>query len=438
MLLKKLGARNYFVAMIFLLIITILLIISAFIITAFMPGSLARVPYQYEMEAAYEFEPWSFEVEELAAAFPDGGIIVNLKQAGRYRSDLLLGEGTFYDRDKLVGSDNTGGLFIVTENQVFEEIRGDNIFIPIEDETLLSHLEEISDSQAGIPTLWEDTIPLSFHKENSLVYYYFVSPEGNPVMPPSSNYSDLTVFGAFLVYILYLAILVMVITMLSPDHRYSKYWMQLGKTRPNFFSLAIIIPIIALLITNKLAVNYLSYPNLYQAAGYALVILILILSNMQHKIDYLDFGLRREKLKYGYFLAIVSAVLILLAVRGLPIGIAIESADQILKLPILFFLLALPREMIWRGYIQAKLSRRFGVNIGLLLMAILAAAVHSTSLALSEPWMFYYPYAYLEIALLVPGTAVILGYLYLRTENILACAVLHSLILWLPGIIIYQ
>ena len=437
MLLKKLGAKNYFIAMIFLLVITILLIISAFIVTAFMPGSLARVPYQYEMESAYEFEPWSFEIEELEAAFPDGGIIVNLKQTGRYRSDLLLGEGTYYDRDELVGSDNTGGIFIVTENQFFEEIRGDNIFLPVEDETLLSHLGEISDAQKGIPTLWEDTIPISFHKENSLVYYYFVSPEGNPLMPPSSNYSDLTVFGAFLVYILFFAILGMVITMLSPDHSYSKYWVQLGKTSPHFFSLAIIIPIIALLTANKLVVDFLSYSELYLSLGYILVIFILILANRGNIIDYLDFGLRQDRLKNGYLLAIVAAILITIGVRGLPAGLSIGDTEYLLQLPLLFFLLALPREMIWRGYIQAKLSRRFGVNIGLFLMAILAAAVHSISLALTDSWMFLYPYAYLEIALLVPGTAIIFGYLYLRTENILACAVLHSLILWLPGIILY-
>ncbi len=437
MLLKKLGARNYFVAMIFLLVITILLIISAFIVTAFMPGSLARVPYHFEMESAYEFEPWSFKIEELEAAFPDGGIIINLKQSARYRSDLLLGEGTYYDKDSLVRSEDVGGIFIITENQAFEEIRGDNIFLPVEDETLLSHLEEISDAQIGIPTLWEETIPISFHKENSLAYYYFVSPEGNPLMPLTANNSDFTVFGAFLIYALYLAILGMVITMLSPDHRYSKYWIQLGKTRPNFLSLAIIIPISALLAINKIAIDFLGYANYYLAAGYILVIFILILSSRGNLIDYLDFGLRWEKLKYGYLLAIVSAVLIVLGIRGLPSSLSIADTEYLLQLPLLFFLLALPREMIWRGYIQAKLSRRFGVNIGLFLMAILAALVHSTYLAITDPWTFMYPYTYLEIALLVPGTAAILGYLYLRTENVLACTVLHSLILWLPGIILY-
>ncbi len=437
MLLKKLGAKNYFVAMIFLLIITILLVISAFIVTAFMPGALARMPYQYEMESAHQFEPWSFEIEELGAAFPDGGVIINLKQTGQYRSDLLLGEGTYYNKNELVDSDNIGGLFIVTENQYFEEIRGDNIFIPVEDEALLNHLEEISETQKGIPTLWEDTIPLTFHKENNLVYYYFINPDGEPLMPPASNYSDLTIFGAFLVHILFLAILGMVITMLSPDHRYSKYWIQLGKTRPTLFSLLIILVIVIILTINKTAVVIFDYPNYYLALGYGLVIIVLIIADKLNKIGYLDFGLRQDRLKNGYFLSIVAAALIVLAIRGLPNGFEIESREQFLQLLMLFFLLALPREMIWRGYIQAKLSRRFGVNFGLILMSIMAAAVHSITLEVTDSWMFLYPYTYLEIALLVPGTAMILGYLYLRTENILACAVLHSLILWLPGIILY-
>jgi membrane protease YdiL (CAAX protease family) len=51
--------------------------------------------------------------------------------------------------------------------------------------------------------------------------------------------------------------------------------------------------------------------------------------------------------------------------------------------------------------------------------------------------MLTYPYTYLEALILAPGLAAILGYLYLRTENILACALLHSLIIWLPTIIIY-
>lgn len=437
MLLKKLGASNYFVAMIFLLIITILLVISAFIVTAFMPGSLAKEPYQYEMISAHEFEPWSLEIKELEAVFPDGGIIINLDQTAQYRSDLLLGEGSYYHRDKLVEKDDTGGIFIVTENQHFEEIRGDNIFMPVESESLLTHLAEISEGQKGIPTLWEDTIPLSFHKENNLVYYYFVSPDGKPLMPPASNYSDLTVFGAFMVYILFLSILGMVITMLSPDHRYSKYWVHLGKTRPRFFSLAIIVLIAAILTANKLIIDLLGYTEFHLALGYGLVIIFLIIADKINIIDYLDFGLRQDRLKNGYLLAIVSALLITAAVRGLPNGFSIDVTDHLLQLLLLFFLIALPREMIWRGYIQAKLSRRFGVNWGLILMALLVAIVQSGYLALVDPWMFLYPYTYLEVALLVPGTAVILGYLYLRTENILACALMHSLIIWLPSIIHY-
>ncbi|MGM0653001.1 MAG: CPBP family intramembrane glutamic endopeptidase, partial [Bacillota bacterium] len=390
-----------------------------------------------DITPAHEFEPWSFKIKQLEVVFPDGGIIINLDQKANYRSDLLLGEGTYYHQETQLEDSNIGGLFIVTENHQFEEIRGDNIFIPVENESLLTYLADTYEGQMGIPALWEDTIPLSFHKENSLVYYYFVSPDGKALMPPASDYSDLTVFGAFLVYTLFLCIIVMIITMLSPDHRYSKYWIQLGKTKPTLFSLVSILVIAAMLTFNKLIIDLLEYKDFYLAPGYILVIVLLIIADKMNLIGCLDFGLRQDRLKNGYLLAIVSAFLMTAAIRGFPAGLSTESADHLIRLPLLFFLLALPREMIWRGYIQAKLSRRFGVNWGLIMMALLAAVVHSGYLALVDPWMFLYPYAYLEIALLVPGTAIILGYLYLRTENILSCALMHSLIIWLPGIIHY-
>jgi len=70
-------------------------------------------------------------------------------------------------------------------------------------------------------------------------------------------------------------------------------------------------------------------------------------------------------------------------------------------------------------------------------MIVLASLARFAFLMITEPWMLSYPFSYLEVVILAPGLAAILGYLYLRTENILACALLHSLIIWLPGIIIY-
>ena len=437
MLLKKIGARNYFVAMIILLAITIGLVIAAFITTAFLPGSLGRTPYEYEALSACEFEPWSFEIKNLEVTFPEGGVILTVNQTDQYRSVLLLGEGTYRHNEESAAADQAGGLFMVAGHDHFDEIRGDNIFIPIEDETLLNQVTEIADQQKGIPAIWKETMPVTFHAQEDLVYYYFITPEGEPSMPPAANYSIPTLLGSALVYTLLIAISGMTLTILSPDHRYSRYWMHLGKTPPALFSLALIPVVIAIILINGFVAHLYNLPEFYSAAGYAVILFILILSAIRGKIDYLDLGLRWDRILNGYLLAVTASVLIVSAVRGLPSGINIEGTNTILQLPLIFLLLALPREMIWRGYIQAFLSRRLGVTKGLLATVIMAAIVHFILLYNANPWMAAYPYAYLEIAIFVPGTAAILGYLYLRTENILACALMHSLLLWLPGILIY-
>ncbi len=437
MLLKKIGARNYFVAMFILLGITIALVVFAFITTALVPGSFGRIPYEYKTESACVFEPWSFEVKNLEVSFPRGGIILTVNQTDHYRSDLLLGEGTYRHNGKLVEPEVAGGLFMVTEHSIFEEIRGDNIFMPLEDEPLLNQVTEIAENQKGLPAIWKDTIPMAFHAEEGLVYYYFVSPEGEPSLPPVANYSMLTLFGAFLVYAIFIAISGMVLTILSPDHRYSSYWIHLGKTPPGFLSLILIPFVAALLVINNIIINLENLSDFYSVIGYALVLLILILLAKRGNIDYLDLGLRRDRIQNGYLLAIIAAVLIIFAFRGLPAGIAFNGSNAFLQLPLLFIMLALPREMIWRGYIQTFFSRRFGVTKGLVAMVLLSAIAHYIYMLATDPWMATYPYTYLEVTVLVPGTAAILGYLYLRTENILACALMHSLLLWLPGILLY-
>ncbi|MGM0688512.1 MAG: CPBP family intramembrane glutamic endopeptidase [Bacillota bacterium] len=436
MLLKKMGVTNYFIAMLVLLGITLLLVISIFILTAYIPESLGRNPYNYEINSACEFEPWSFEADGLEAAFPQGGIIVNVNRTDRSRSDLLLGQGTFrYNGQQLV-AEQPGGLFMVTDHQLFEQIRGDIFFIPLEDTTLTSQLSSIVDKQIGFPVIWEDTFPMIFHSQEGLIYQYFITPEGDPILPPGNYNTYTALLGSFLVYTLFIIILLMVLTILSPDHRYSNYWIHLGKTKPGFFSLALVPIITGLLAANKIAPEIFGWPEYYTVFGLLLIIVVLILLAKQGIIDYLDFGLRRDKFHRGYLLAVVAAALVVGASRGLPEGLNIDGANTFLMLPLLFILFGLPSEMIWRGYIQTFLSRWLGVTKGLLSMALLAAVVHYVYLGVTVPWMLDYSYTYLEVAIIVPGLAIILGYLYLRTENILACAFLHSLILWLPGIII--
>ena len=437
MLLKKLGVKNYFIVLIILLGITTLLVFSTFFLAAVFPDSLGRSPYNYGVNTTYEFEPWSFEVDSLKVNFPQGGIIVNIHESDHKRSMMLLGEGIYEQNGLALTTLNTGGLFIVLEHNLFEEIRGNNIFIPVENKLLLSQIEAISNKQTGMPAVWETTIPLTFRPTEGLIYYYFLSAEGEPILPPTVNGSNAKLLISLLIYAMVIMIVILIITIFSPDHHYSRYWIYLGKTHPGFFSLAIIPLVIVLILTGDIVINTNNWPGYYSVFSYAAVLSALIFFSKYGRIDYLDFGLRWDKIQHGYLLSLIAAVIMVGITRGIPVGIVDDGFTAVLGFLLIFMLIALPQEMIWRGYIQAVLSRRFDPTKGLFAMILLTAITRFVYLMITAPWMIAYPYTYLELAVLVPGTAAILGYIYLRTENIFSCALMHSLIIWLPGFILF-
>ncbi|HED24334.1 MAG TPA: CPBP family intramembrane metalloprotease, partial [Firmicutes bacterium] len=155
------------------------------------------------------------------------------------------------------------------------------------------------------------------------------------------------------------------------------------------------------------------------------------------QIDYLDFGVRRERISYGYFLALIAAVLIIGTTRGLPGSVNLGSPETMLHFVLIFLLIGLPREMFWRGFVQTYLCRQFGPLLSLIFTVLLVTAARLAIIIITEPWMINYPYTYVEAAVLVPGTALVLGFLYQRTENTIAGAFLHSIIIFLPGYIFY-
>ncbi len=437
MLFKKLAGKNYFVALLILLAVTTLLVISVFVITALIPNSLGSKPNDYSLLATNKFEPWTFEVNDLVVRFPEGGIIATLHENEEGRSFLLIGKGIYEKEGLPLNVENPGGLFMVVDDFYFEEVRGSVLFQPIEDPAVLAEISNIAGKQIGFPQVWAEAVPLIFHIREGLTYYYLVTQEGNPILPPYTEYRPLNIFGTFAVYLIFVLILILLIAIFSLDHKYSRYWFHLGKTPPGILSLIMVPASVIIVVIFKILVYYSNWPPIYTSAGYAMAILALIILTRAGGIDYLDLGLRRDRLRHGYFLALAGAILIIVTVRGLPQGFCTDDISLLLNLLIIFTFVALPRELIWRGFIQAVLSRKFGLTGGLFAMIILTAAARMIFFAATAPWTFGYPYFYLELLVLVPGLAAILGYLYLRTENILACALLHSLVLWLPNIILY-
>ena len=437
MLINKLAGKNYFVALLILLVVTTLLVISAFVLTAFFPNSLGSTESEFDLISAYYFEPWSIETEEFNITYPDGGTIVTVEETGNKRSFLLLGEGDYRYFGNMLPESSPGGIFIKVEDFYFEVIRGSIIFLPVDDPNELAQIEKVIEKQRDATVIWQDTIAISFTGEENPLNFYFISAAGEPLLPPYVNVSALSLFVTYVIYFLFAVIMFLIIAIFTFDHGYSRYWHHLVGIKPGVkVSLTAFLSIIFLVI----ATIYFTYYNLspfYLSIAYFCILFILVVLSRKGVIDYLDLGLRQERIRYGYLIAFLTAILIIGTVNGLPKGICFDDSQLLLNLPVIYLLICLPRELFWRGFILPVFCRQWVINKGLLFMAILTGLTRLAVIAAIEPNMLLYPYIYLEIAVLVPGLAAILGYLYLRTENILASTFMYSLILWLPDVILY-
>ncbi|MDY6826294.1 MAG: type II CAAX endopeptidase family protein [Bacillota bacterium] len=431
-MLKKISGKNYFVALILLIIIAVLLVVSAFLITVFIPDALGRKPCQYEISSVCKTEPWSIETEDLTVILPSGGTLVTLNETDHDTSLLLLGNGIYRQNGIQQADETIGGLFMVISHSFFDQIRGDILFTPVTNKSELETVYQAVEKQMGIPTIWQDTIPITFYPRDSLIYYYFISPTGEPQLPPRLNASWLSIAGPFMIYSIFVAILMVIMTIFSLDHHYTRYWQQIRETKPGFLNM-LMIPLLVILVTAGEVIPKINgFLNYYTFFGYAAAIIVLFVLWKFNKIDYLDFGVRRERIGHGYFLALIAAGLIIGTTRGLPGGMNFAGLETVMNFVLIFLLIGLPREMFWRGFIQTSLCRQYGPNLSLILTVLLVAAARLAIITITETWMIDYPYTYVEAAVLVPGTALVLGFLYQRTENILAGAFLHSIIIFLP------
>jgi membrane protease YdiL (CAAX protease family) len=436
LLLKKLSGMNYFVALIILLGVIFVLGLTALILVASFPGALGSEPPCFEIKEVYNFEPWFFEFNGLNAAYPEGGMIIPLFREDKQEAALLIGPGEYSTREYALPSEEPLGIFLMVNNEIFSELRGDTIFMPVLDAADRNAALVLYERQPGLPVLWQKGIPLVFNPVGSTLYYYFLDSTGDPVLPPALIEPAANLYGTMALYILFIVVVLLTILIFSLDHHPSRYWKFIHCARPGWPVAAAAVGAAAFALLSEMLPALTQLNESIIALGYAAAMGGLILLARYDKLDFLDFGLRPDMLRHGYLMVAATTALYMVMTRGIPEKLAVNGFSTLLDFLILFILVALAREMIWRGYIQTALGRQLGAIPGLIITSVLAGMVHYVVILSTSPWLLAYPYTAVETVVLVPGTALVLGLIYLRTENIISSALLHSLILFLPRIFV--
>ncbi len=430
------SSRNYLVSLIVLLGIIALLAALAFLLTYYAPGTFAGPPVSYETKELYNFEPWAFKLGELEVSYPEGGLILPLYRDEKQEAAIIFAEGDYNLPGGQLPHQNPVGIFMVISDNLFDEIRGCVIFMPSEDAEARRNAERIYEQQPGLPVIWKKTAPLTFVPAADSIYYYFISEKGEALLPPTLDEPPARLYSSLALYAALIIIVLLMLTVFSLDHRPSRYWENLYQTAPGTKALLPVGAAVLPALGGELLPLFKTLPDYSFLFGYLLSFALLILLYYLKIADLWDTALRRNAFHRGYFMALAAAFMFMLITRGMPRQFPVSDIKSIAALCFSIFIIGLARELIWRGYIQTMLGRQWGATAGLLLTALLAGLVHFIIVALGTPELLSYPYTMVELFILAPGSAAVLGYLYLRTENIICCALLHGLLLSLSSLTI--
>ncbi|NLA04504.1 MAG: CPBP family intramembrane metalloprotease [Firmicutes bacterium] len=429
--------QNYFVSLIALLLIIAVFCTAAFLLAFYLPGTLASPPFDYETKDVYNFEPCSFDIQELEMEYPEGGLLLPLYRNEKQEAALISAPGEYRVSGKIISDPEPSGIFIISGGKDFEEMRDCIICLPSEDTKTIRQMVELYERQPGLPLVWAKGIPLTFVPTAGDIYYYFLSDKDEPVWPPLLQEPPGKIYGALALYGAFLIIVLLIITIFSLGRRPSRYWNTLYETPPDNMALGLAAAAVLPALAGELLPGLTGWPEPSLVLGY-LAAGGLIFAAVYNKHIYLwDFGISLKSLRRGYFPAVAAAFIFMIITRGIPQKFFPDGAGTAAGSLLVILIIALSRELIWRGCIQTVLGRRWGAASGLLLTALLAGLVHFAVVALSSPELLLYPYTLVELLILAPGSAIVLGYLYLRTENILSCVLLHGLLLSIASLITF-
>jgi len=420
---KKKQHKRYNPIILLLIAMLILLLLSAatlYIIYSH-PTAVLLQPPDFNPGQVDRFEPWSFSLGEIRFSFPDGGVMIPALHEQEQWGALISGNG-----ELLKNGDETkfSSIFLVIEPGQWKCLKGDILFIPIKDPVLNRQYLNLFRQQSAFPSFSIFGFQVSLFPRGdsffSLPYH-----EKEPLAPVYS-YRILWFTAAY--YILVSLLILTITYIITVDMKKSRWKSYLNFTWKKEESL--IFPLVLILVYLP---QFLSLPA-HQLLGYTALIALLLVFRIRKKLPPLNFGLSLHYLVRSTFTGLAVGMIFLLFIspltwKSFSFNIPFPSATTLATT----FLLALTREVVYRGYIQSSLERLLGHIWGLLASVTLLSACGFAVYALQTSTWF--PPARLGPLITLPALHLLNGFLYQQSENIAGPAITHWLLLFLPTLL---
>ncbi|HAP32409.1 MAG TPA: hypothetical protein DCQ14_05075, partial [Firmicutes bacterium] len=146
----------------------------------------------------------------------------------------------------------------------------------------------------------------------------------------------------------------------------------------------------------------------------------------------------RESIRGIIVVPVILVIIFLFVTLKFPTGINLTPGMPAIVLSQFAFLFAyaFAAEFFWRGYLQTYLERLWGEGAGLLLSIALSSLPFFLTSYFAHGLPFS-PERTMEVFFFYPLTVLPLAYLYQRSRNLLNVALLHALLLFLPGFLLF-
>jgi len=391
----------------------------------------------------YRSEPFSFYLEGYEIFLPQGSMIVPLPLNDAFTGLAFLGEGAAVHRGKNISEKITGG-YLVVDTKTYLQLKGDTLFLPVEDRLLASKLAVTFQQLIQNPAIHSLGFERIFLPPAGSSHLYLEN-DGVPLVQPviAGSYNFL-LSRLILYFSLVIAIVLLVAQLLTLDLKPSYNLSNFLRTPPvvseKILSMAVLIILFLAHRIWPVARAGNPFRSETNPAFFFLYLGLLLIINLliyKGKIPPQFAGLQWRQFPRDAGLALVIS-LIITVFSTLQIPSVLFGSGNIKQLFwqfIYFFSWAAVFELVWRGFLQTTLERIWGRKTGLLISTLLFTGIFFISAYGNIPEQSRNILLLCELLFFVPGTALILGYIYQLTRSILGSTLTLTMLFFLPRLL---
>ncbi len=429
---------------VFMLVFSLIVIssVAAFYLAAGGSYALGVPPLRFTIKEIYRSEPWTFQTPDFTVSLRGESYIAPVYLDKRLVGVVVQSNGGYL---KEAGSPRRLYLedfFLTLNSEIYNELKGDTLFLPMENSALQSRILAAARPLIRLPELQGIIYPRTFLPPPEAVCIY--TGDGESILPSdySVNMSNRRLLIFFSLVILTVLLTIYLMTMdLHPTQRLKRLY----ALKPTFkerltaaFSLAALV---AAGWGGRLPTFKAVSVGTETIVIYYFILLALLLLHLkqftENRYFLLSFKIR-ESLRGILVVPVVFFIIFIFTTLKFPSGINIplNALNTAAQQFIFLFIYAFAAEFFWRGYLQTFLERLWGETAGLLF----SVALFTLPLAATSYFAYGFPFPpdkALEAFFFYPLTALTLAYLYQRSRNLLSVSLLHALLLFLPEFLVF-